>query len=181
MGDANHSHEKTLNSNVSCGEQYNEIIIDLTRERINQLIGSIQSTQTKGGLIIGFSITVISIILNSKEYLDFLFNFEKETWKIIIAWLPMVLLTIAVASCIPLLFVRFRFHLIKPRETNNDHVDLSIPQLKNKIKGALITSYEIMQKRRKHDWLLLNIAISSLIGSAITIFITLILQKTGSL
>lgn len=181
MGNTDHSHEKILKSHSNSTKQeiYDDIIIELTKDRIEQIANNIRTAETKSGLVIGFATTIIGIILNMSSYQTILFNSDHVIWQTLVTWLPLIFLTTSIGLCVPILLVRTRFRFIAPRATNNDHIDLSIIDFKKKLKEKLIENFEIMQSRRKHDRLLLNTAISFLISSSAIIFITLILQKNG--
>lgn len=165
--------EKSLNDGP---EEFDKVIIDLTRERISQEFDNVAADELKGSIIIGAAAAIIGITLTVSNYTKFLFSTSSQQFPtFLLSWIPLGLIALSFLCGIVLVYSREKIRLIKPRETNNDYSEFSPNDLRKQLKKELIENFEFIENGRKCSWFFVNAGFMFLIAGVTGIFITLIL------
>jgi len=159
-------------------EDFDKIIIDLTRERISQEFDNVAADELKGSIIIGAVAAIIGIVLTVHDYLKFLVTtFTQPLYIETVMWIPLMLIAAAfLCGAVPV-YSRLKLRLIKPRETNNDYSHLNPTGLRKQLKKELIENFEFIENKRKQNWFYIDTGFILLIFGVTGIFITLMFLK----
>lgn len=149
-------------------EEHDDVMIDLTKDRIQQELSNISSDELKSSFLVGISATLLGILFAIGPFNE-LINTNS------LAWIPIILLAVNCLIQIAILFPRLRMKLMLPRETNDDFGNNELPELKKAIKNKLIENFEFIAKERKYDGNVIRIGFILLMTS-IVIFIAFVTQ-----
>lgn len=172
----NSSSDKLKSSELA---EYDNIIIDLTKDRISQELDNINSDDTKASIIIGV-VSAIFGLLSISEYIQYFQKIFSESSSVIVSiLLPILFLVISFGLSLKVIMPRDRLQLVDPRSTNNDYANLTSSELQKTLKNELIENFEFIERARKYDPVCIFLSFCFLITGTIGILIILIMISKG--
>ena len=152
--------EKSLPKDTK-SEEHDDVIIDLTKDRIQQELSNISADELKSSFLVGISATLLGILFAIGSFNELIIANR-------LSWTPIVILAFNCFLQLGILFPRSRLRLVKPRETNDEFGNKELPELKKAIKDTLIENYEYIAKERKYDGHIIRIGFVALMASIVS-------------
>ena len=130
---------------------FDDIMIEHTKDRISQELSNFSSIETKAGTVLAANAVIFALILSPLLTPEYALAFAKSSSSG--AFLAMGIFSFAAsfALAISLVVPRKKLDLLDPKKMNNSFIKLEIKEIKRQIKHNLIQSFEDLAKERRKE------------------------------
>lgn len=141
---------------------FDDIIIEHTKDRISQELSNFSSIETKASIILAANAVIFTLILSPTQTSDYTLAFAKNSFAWIFVIIGVIGFALSFGFAIVLVAPRTKLDLLDPRKINNSFIKLEIKEIKRQIKHNLIQSFEDLAKERKKENFILTVSFVSI-------------------
>jgi len=145
---------------------FDDVIIEHTKDRISQELSNFSSIETKAGILLAANAVIFTLILSPTQASDYALAFAKSSSAVNFIILGVMGFAVSFVFALSLVAPRKKLDLLDPRKMNNSFIELEIKEIKRQIRHNLIQSFEDLAKeRRKENFILTSSFVTIGIGA----------------